>query len=114
MSEDLKYELAKDLGFYDVVQREGWAGIRTKDAGNMVKRAIQIAEEHLAKQHASSPVNSQTYSSSAYRQPNVSQPAFNGASYTPSNGSSYRPQSVQANPMIAGSQQLHQGTQRPY
>jgi small acid-soluble spore protein F (minor alpha/beta-type SASP) len=48
MSEAFKYELAKDLGFYDVVQREGWGGIRTRDAGNMVKRAIQIAEEHLA------------------------------------------------------------------
>lgn len=54
MSESLKYELAKDLGFYDVVQREGWSGIRTKDAGNMVKRAIQIAQEHLAQQHAAS------------------------------------------------------------
>ena len=48
MSESFKSELAKDLGFYDVVQREGWSGIRTKDAGNMVKRAIQIAEAHLA------------------------------------------------------------------
>lgn len=45
MSEQFKYELAKDLGFYDTVQREGWGGIRTKDAGNMVKRAIQIADE---------------------------------------------------------------------
>lgn len=45
MSEQFKNELAKDLGFYDTVQQEGWGGIRTKDAGNMVKRAIQIAEE---------------------------------------------------------------------
>ncbi len=50
MSENFKYELAKDLGFYDVVQKEGWEGIKTKDAGNMVKRAIQIAEQHLARQ----------------------------------------------------------------
>lgn len=47
MSEEFKYELAKDLGFYDTVQREGWGGIRTKDAGNMVKRAIEIAEQAL-------------------------------------------------------------------
>ncbi|KIL39408.1 hypothetical protein SD70_20350 [Gordoniibacillus kamchatkensis] len=53
MSEDLKYELAKDLGFYDTVMREGWEGIRTKDAGNMVKRAIQIAEEKLARDYVS-------------------------------------------------------------
>jgi small acid-soluble spore protein F (minor alpha/beta-type SASP) len=48
MSEKFKYELAKDLGFYDTVQQEGWGGIRTKDAGNMVKRAIQIAEQAAA------------------------------------------------------------------
>ncbi|PYI50212.1 small, acid-soluble spore protein, alpha/beta type [Paenibacillus flagellatus] len=48
MSEQFKDELAKDLGFYDTVQREGWAGIRAKDAGNMVKRAIQLAEQQLA------------------------------------------------------------------
>jgi len=48
MSETFKDELAKDLGFYDTVQREGWGGIRAKDAGNMVKRAIQLAEQQLA------------------------------------------------------------------
>jgi small acid-soluble spore protein F (minor alpha/beta-type SASP) len=50
MSEEFKVELAKDLGFYDTVQREGWENIRAKDAGNMVKRAIEIAEEAMAKQ----------------------------------------------------------------
>ncbi|GGH39786.1 small, acid-soluble spore protein, alpha/beta type [Paenibacillus segetis] len=49
MSEDLKVELAKDLGFYDTVQQEGWGGIKAKDAGNMVKRAIQLAEQAAAK-----------------------------------------------------------------
>lgn len=49
MSEPFKAELARDLGFYDTVQREGWGGIRTKDAGNMVKRAIEIAEQALAR-----------------------------------------------------------------
>jgi small acid-soluble spore protein F (minor alpha/beta-type SASP) len=47
MSEELKTELAKELGFYDKVEREGWGGITTKDAGNMVKRAIQLAEESM-------------------------------------------------------------------
>ncbi len=47
MSEEMKVELAKELGFYDVVQKEGWGGIRARDAGNMVKRAIEIAEEQL-------------------------------------------------------------------
>ncbi|SEN64337.1 small, acid-soluble spore protein, alpha/beta type [Lihuaxuella thermophila] len=47
MSESFKIELAKELGFYDVVKREGWGGIKARDAGNMVKRAIQIAEERM-------------------------------------------------------------------
>jgi small acid-soluble spore protein F (minor alpha/beta-type SASP) len=48
MSEQFKVELAKELGFYDTVQREGWGGIRTRDAGNMVRRAIEIAERTLS------------------------------------------------------------------
>lgn len=51
MSESFKTELAKDLGFYDTVQSEGWGGIRTKDAGNMVKRAIQLAEQQMAREN---------------------------------------------------------------
>lgn len=47
MSYQLKEELAKELGFYDVVQQEGWGAIRAKDAGNMVKRAIELAERQL-------------------------------------------------------------------
>ncbi|QFT87115.1 Small, acid-soluble spore proteins, alpha/beta type [Bacillus sp. THAF10] len=51
MSHQLKEELAKELGFYDVVQSEGWGGIKAKDAGNMVKRAIEIAERQLGQQN---------------------------------------------------------------
>ena len=47
MSQQLKEELAKELGFYDVVQKEGWGGIRSRDAGNMVKRAVEIAQQSL-------------------------------------------------------------------
>nr|WP_246570062.1 small, acid-soluble spore protein, alpha/beta type [Lentibacillus saliphilus] len=47
MSQQMKEELAKELGFYDTVKREGWGGIRARDAGNMVKRAIEIAEEQM-------------------------------------------------------------------
>ncbi|OPA73198.1 protein sspF [Paenibacillus selenitireducens] len=49
MSEELKTELAKDLGFYETVEKEGWSSIRAKDAGNMVKRAIQLAEQAASK-----------------------------------------------------------------
>ncbi|WP_010632679.1 small, acid-soluble spore protein, alpha/beta type [Sporolactobacillus vineae] len=48
MSESLKVELAKELGFYDTVQKEGWGGIRARDAGSMVRRAIEIAEQQLS------------------------------------------------------------------
>jgi small acid-soluble spore protein F (minor alpha/beta-type SASP) len=48
MSNTFKEELAKELGFYDVVQKEGWGGIRARDAGNMVKRAIELAEQQLS------------------------------------------------------------------
>ncbi|RRN68252.1 small, acid-soluble spore protein, alpha/beta type [Peribacillus simplex] len=47
MSNDLKEELAKELGIYDVVQKEGWGGIRARDAGNMVKLAIEKAQRQL-------------------------------------------------------------------
>ncbi|MBE3568554.1 MAG: small, acid-soluble spore protein, alpha/beta type [Bacillales bacterium] len=53
MSDRFKEELAKELGFYDVVQRDGWGGITARDAGNMVKRAIEMAENQLTyKQHS--------------------------------------------------------------
>ncbi|MBM7663416.1 small acid-soluble spore protein F (minor alpha/beta-type SASP) [Bacillus mesophilus] len=47
MSEHFKEELAKELGFYNKVQQDGWGGITSKDAGNMVKRAVQIAQGKL-------------------------------------------------------------------
>jgi small acid-soluble spore protein F (minor alpha/beta-type SASP) len=52
MSDRFKEELAKELGFYDTVQKEGWGGIRSKDAGNMVKRAIELAEQQLVNQQS--------------------------------------------------------------
>ena len=47
MSDQLKEEIDKELGFYDTVQQEGWGGIKARDAGNMVKRAIEIAEQQM-------------------------------------------------------------------
>ncbi|TDB47793.1 MULTISPECIES: protein sspF [Bacillaceae] len=49
MSTKCKEELAKELNFYDVVKSDGWGAIHSKDAGNMVKRAIEIAKEQLSK-----------------------------------------------------------------
>jgi small acid-soluble spore protein F (minor alpha/beta-type SASP) len=54
MSTQFKEELAKELGFYDVVQKEGWGGIKAKDAGNMVKRAVELASQQLMKNNTKS------------------------------------------------------------
>ncbi|MFC4389303.1 small, acid-soluble spore protein, alpha/beta type [Gracilibacillus marinus] len=47
MSEQFKEELAKELGFYDKVKQHGWGEITANEAGSMVKRAVQMAEESL-------------------------------------------------------------------
>lgn len=52
MSDGLKEEIAKELGFYDKVQKEGWGGITTRDAGNMVKHAIQKAQEQMTRERS--------------------------------------------------------------
>lgn len=54
MSSHFKEELAKELGFYDVVQKEGWGGIRAKDAGNMVKRAVELAQQQMMNRNSNS------------------------------------------------------------
>lgn len=48
MSEDLKSEIAKELGVYDIVDKEGWGQVSSRDCGNMVKRAIEIANKSAA------------------------------------------------------------------
>lgn len=50
MSEDLKYLLADELGFGDVVRQQGWGAITTRDAGNLVKMAIAKAEQMMQEQ----------------------------------------------------------------
>lgn len=48
MSEELKYELAKELGVADTVAREGWGSVSSRDCGNLVKLAIEKAEKAIA------------------------------------------------------------------
>ena len=52
MSDQLKEEIAQELGFYDVVQKDGWGGITSRDAGNMVKRAVVRASWQLSENHS--------------------------------------------------------------
>ena len=48
MSENLKYEIARELGVDSIVSSEGWGGVSSRDCGNMVKKAIEIAEKSLS------------------------------------------------------------------
>jgi len=48
MSEALKEEIAKELGVYDTVKSEGWGAVSSRDCGNIVSKAIEIAERSLA------------------------------------------------------------------
>jgi len=47
MSESLKEEIAKELGVYDTVASEGWGSVSSKNCGNMVTKAIEMAQKNL-------------------------------------------------------------------
>jgi small acid-soluble spore protein F (minor alpha/beta-type SASP) len=49
MSDRLKYEIAKELGVDDKVQSEGWGAVSSRDCGNIVTKAIEIAERNVSK-----------------------------------------------------------------
>lgn len=49
MSDELKFEIAKELGVDDKVRREGWGSVSSRDCGNIVKKAIEIAERNIGK-----------------------------------------------------------------
>lgn len=47
MSDALKEELAEELGVADLVRKEGWGSVSSRDCGNLVKLAIERAERAL-------------------------------------------------------------------
>ena len=49
MSEKLKEEIAKELGVYNIVKNQGWGDVTSRDCGNMVAKAIEIAERSINK-----------------------------------------------------------------
>jgi len=51
MSEQLKYEIARELGVDQVVATQGWGAVSSRDCGNMVAKAIEMAERNIAQQH---------------------------------------------------------------
>ncbi len=47
MSEELKMELAQELGVADTVRTEGWGNVSSRDCGSLVRKAIERAERSL-------------------------------------------------------------------
>ncbi len=48
MSENLKEEIAKELGVYEQVKQDGgWQNVSSKNCGNIVKKAIEIANRKV-------------------------------------------------------------------
>ena len=48
MSEDLKVEIAKELGVYEQVKKAGgWGNVPSKTCGNIVTKAIEIANRSV-------------------------------------------------------------------
>ncbi|NLU50008.1 MAG: small, acid-soluble spore protein, alpha/beta type [Syntrophomonadaceae bacterium] len=50
MSEQLKYELARELGVDQIVASQGWGEVTARNCGNLVKLAIERAERTVAPQ----------------------------------------------------------------
>ena len=50
MSENLKEEIAKELGVYDQVKKDnGWGNVSSKTCGNIVSKAIETANRQVSK-----------------------------------------------------------------
>lgn len=47
MSEQLKYEIARELGVEQIVATQGWGAVSSRDCGNIVSQAIEMAERSL-------------------------------------------------------------------
>lgn len=47
MSDALRWEIAKELGVDHIVATEGWGGVPSRECGNIVRKAIEMAERSL-------------------------------------------------------------------
>lgn len=50
MSDELKYEIARELGVDHIVATEGWGGVSSRNCGNLVAKAIEMAGRNLSNQ----------------------------------------------------------------
>lgn len=48
MSEDLKYELADELGVGEIARGKGFGEVTSRNCGNLVKKAIERAEKTIS------------------------------------------------------------------
>lgn len=48
MSDNLKMEIARELGVYDTVKNGGWGEVSSRDCGNIVRKAIEMAERNIS------------------------------------------------------------------
>lgn len=51
LSEETKYELAEELGFAHKVKDGDWGNITTREAGSLVRAAIQKAETAMTREN---------------------------------------------------------------
>ena len=50
MSENLKEEIARELGVYNTVKEHGgWGSVSSRDCGNIVTKAIEIANKTVGR-----------------------------------------------------------------
>ena len=50
ISQNLREEIAKELGVYDQVKQDGgWGNVSSKTCGNIVTKAIEIANRSVEK-----------------------------------------------------------------
>ena len=47
MSYQLKEQIAQELGFAGTLHQDGFGAVSSRDCGNMVKMAIELAERNL-------------------------------------------------------------------
>ncbi len=50
MSDELKYEIAKDLGFSEKLEDGDWSDVTTGEVGSMVREAIKRGEQAMAEE----------------------------------------------------------------
>jgi len=48
MSEELKYELADELGVGEIAREQGFGEVTSRNCGNLVRKAIEKAERTIS------------------------------------------------------------------